>query len=244
MYAAPAFQDTRTRRTTVFRLLFSGPTLDAGRCHDSVLRHGIDGQAVAAIRDHLLVALGQSRGATFTTTAQDSSSDRASRQARSTTRPGRSGLRSRRRPIIQGIYIRYVENNATYTGTAGQKEAGGGLNEQFVDYYTYIYNATAAAAHAPVGVTASCASAATVTISWYDALPHQSYRVLQGFDFSNADDAGCQRYWIEHDRHADDRRSSGGTRWSRSTAASRLAIGSFIATLAQRRNWRTSTSTA
>ncbi len=56
---------------------------------------------------------------------------------------------------------------------------GGGLWEQNVDYYTYIVDATAAAAAAPVGVTASC-DAGVVTVSWYDALPNRTYRVYKG----------------------------------------------------------------
>jgi hypothetical protein len=55
----------------------------------------------------------------------------------------------------------------------------GGLWEDFIDYYSYIYDSTLAASAAPVGVSASC-SAGTVTISWLDALPHNTYRVYRG----------------------------------------------------------------
>jgi hypothetical protein len=80
----------------------------------------------------------------------------------------------------QGIQIRYVENNNTLTRIANvDKDPGGGLNHQFVDYYTHIFDATAAAGHAPDGVTATCASG-VVTLSWNDALPHQNYRVARG----------------------------------------------------------------
>lgn len=56
---------------------------------------------------------------------------------------------------------------------------GGGMDDEFVDYYTYIYNATAAAQAAPVGVRWSCAAGA-VTLQWYDALPSNTYRVYRG----------------------------------------------------------------
>lgn len=56
---------------------------------------------------------------------------------------------------------------------------GGGLQEQFVDYYTYIVDASAAALAAPVGVAASC-DAGVVTLTWYDALPQKTYRVYKG----------------------------------------------------------------
>ncbi len=57
--------------------------------------------------------------------------------------------------------------------------SGGGLWQQNVDYYTYITDASAAAAAAPCGVTASCV-AGVVTLSWYDALPSNTYRVYRG----------------------------------------------------------------
>lgn len=56
---------------------------------------------------------------------------------------------------------------------------GGGLWEQQIDYYTEIIDASAAAAASPVGVMASCA-AGTATISWFNALPAQTYRVYKG----------------------------------------------------------------
>ncbi len=56
---------------------------------------------------------------------------------------------------------------------------GGGMDDEFVDYYTYVYDATAAAQAAPVGVQWSCASG-VVTLQWYDALPNQTYRVYRG----------------------------------------------------------------
>lgn len=58
---------------------------------------------------------------------------------------------------------------------------GGGLDDEMVDYYTYVYDATAAASAAPVGVRASCVDG-VVTLQWYDALPHQNYRVYRGTD--------------------------------------------------------------
>lgn len=56
---------------------------------------------------------------------------------------------------------------------------GGGLWQQKLDYYTEIVNATTAAAAAPVGVIASCA-AGVASISWYNALPNNTYRVYKG----------------------------------------------------------------
>jgi len=56
---------------------------------------------------------------------------------------------------------------------------GGGLWHQFIDYYTEIVDPTAAAQAAPVGITASCASG-TVTITWLNALPNNTYRVYRG----------------------------------------------------------------
>ncbi len=56
---------------------------------------------------------------------------------------------------------------------------GGGLQEEFIDYYTYIIDSTAAVAAAPVSVSASC-DTGVVTLSWYDALPNRTYRVYKG----------------------------------------------------------------
>lgn len=56
---------------------------------------------------------------------------------------------------------------------------GGGYDNELVDYYTYIYDATAAAQAAPCGVRWSC-SAGVVTLQWYDALPNNTYRVYRG----------------------------------------------------------------
>ena len=57
----------------------------------------------------------------------------------------------------------------------------GGLWQQFIDLYSYVTDATAAASAAPLGVTADCV-AGLVTISWNDCLPHQNYRVYRGTD--------------------------------------------------------------
>jgi hypothetical protein len=56
---------------------------------------------------------------------------------------------------------------------------GGGYDDELVDYYTYVVDATAAASAAPCGVRASCQSA-VVALQWYDALPHQNYRIYRG----------------------------------------------------------------
>lgn len=55
----------------------------------------------------------------------------------------------------------------------------GPLQQQHLDRYTYIVDASAAAAAAPVGVTVSCA-AGVVTLAWDDALPNNTYRVYRG----------------------------------------------------------------
>jgi hypothetical protein len=48
----------------------------------------------------------------------------------------------------------------------------------WTDYYSFVIDATTAANAEPVGVRASCASSA-VSVQWYDALPHQNYRVAR-----------------------------------------------------------------
>jgi len=55
----------------------------------------------------------------------------------------------------------------------------GGLWQQAIDYYTEVVDATAAASAAPVGVRATCA-AGTASLTWYNSLPHQNYRVYRG----------------------------------------------------------------
>lgn len=60
-------------------------------------------------------------------------------------------------------------------------ENGGGLNEQYIDCYAYVFDATAAQASAPSGVKASCA-AGVVTISWDDIPAGRTYRVKRGTD--------------------------------------------------------------
>lgn len=67
------------------------------------------------------------------------------------------------------------------TGLGAENEGdsyadGGGYDDELIDYYTYIFNATLAASAAPVGVRASCVDG-VVTLQWYDSLPHQNYRV-------------------------------------------------------------------
>jgi hypothetical protein len=56
---------------------------------------------------------------------------------------------------------------------------GGGLWQQGIDYYTEILDMAAAANAAPVGVVAGC-NGSVVTLSWYNALPHNTYRVYRG----------------------------------------------------------------
>lgn len=73
-------------------------------------------------------------------------------------------------PISNSIWG--VTTYATYAN-------GGGLWQQGLDYYTEVIDATAAASAAPVGVRAS-AAAGVVTLTWYDCLPHQNYRLYRG----------------------------------------------------------------
>jgi len=61
-------------------------------------------------------------------------------------------------------------------------ENGGGLNEQFVDVYAYVFDATAALAAAPFNVQASCV-AGVATISWADLPAGRTYRVKRGTVF-------------------------------------------------------------
>ena len=64
-------------------------------------------------------------------------------------------------------------NAATYAN-------GGGLWQQGLDYYTEIYDATAAAGAAPVGVKASC-SGSTATVNWITGiLPTDTTRLYRG----------------------------------------------------------------
>lgn len=55
----------------------------------------------------------------------------------------------------------------------------GGLWQQAMDYYTEVIDATAAANAAPVGVRATCA-AGTASLTWFNSLPHQNYRIYRG----------------------------------------------------------------
>lgn len=70
-----------------------------------------------------------------------------------------------------------IDNPATFARKADmQNIKTGGLWQQFVDYYTIVVDAAAAAQAAPFGVRAS-ASTGLVSLSWYDALPNHTYRV-------------------------------------------------------------------
>lgn len=60
-------------------------------------------------------------------------------------------------------------------------EDGGGLNEQFIDVYAYVFDATAAQASAPFNVRASC-SGGVVTLTWSDLPAGRSYRIKRGTD--------------------------------------------------------------
>lgn len=83
-----------------------------------------------------------------------------------------------------GILHFFVSRGFPTSGSAyglldGTYAQGGGLWQQFVDRYRFIYDATAAADAAPVGVKASCAGG-VVTLTWDNALPNQTYRVYKG----------------------------------------------------------------
>src|SRR6185312_3745164 len=56
-----------------------------------------------------------------------------------------------------------------------------GMHDQAYDYGTLIFDATAAADAAPVGVRVQCLYGAVI-VSWYDALPNQTYRVYKSTD--------------------------------------------------------------
>lgn len=83
-----------------------------------------------------------------------------------------------------GILHFFVNRGFPTSGTQyglveGTYAEGGGLWQQFVDRYRFIYDATLAADAAPVGVKASCAGG-VVTLSWDNALPNNTYRVYKG----------------------------------------------------------------
>jgi len=61
-------------------------------------------------------------------------------------------------------------------------EDGGGLNEQYVDVYAYVFDATAALTSAPFNVRASCVGG-VATISWADLPTGRTYRVKRGTVF-------------------------------------------------------------
>lgn len=69
------------------------------------------------------------------------------------------------------------------TGLVGNAlpEDGGGLNEQYIDVYAYVFDATAAQASAPFNVRAKCV-AGVATISWADLPSSRTYRVKRGTD--------------------------------------------------------------
>lgn len=64
-------------------------------------------------------------------------------------------------------------------GTTITLSRNGGLWQNFWDQYSIITNPTTAADAAPLGVTADCVSG-TVTVSWNNVLPNNTYRVYRG----------------------------------------------------------------
>jgi hypothetical protein len=64
-------------------------------------------------------------------------------------------------------------------------ENGGGINDQWVDAYFYVYDAVAAANSAPFGARASCA-AGVVTLNWYDVVGGRTFRIKRYTSLANA----------------------------------------------------------
>lgn len=62
---------------------------------------------------------------------------------------------------------------------SGTYAQGGGLWQQFLDRYAFIYDATTAADAAPSGVKASCTSG-VVTLSWDNIVTGATYRIYKG----------------------------------------------------------------
>jgi hypothetical protein len=91
-----------------------------------------------------------------------------------------------------GVYHIYVMHgysdqiNTISPGTPYRPDGqGGGLVQKWMDYYTYVFDSTAAATSAPCGVVASCA-ASTVTLSWYNAVPGLTYQINRYTSAANA----------------------------------------------------------
>lgn len=61
-------------------------------------------------------------------------------------------------------------------------ENGGGINEQYLDIYAYVFDANAAKASAPFAVRASCTSG-VVTLTWDNLPAGRTYRVKRGTSF-------------------------------------------------------------
>lgn len=73
-----------------------------------------------------------------------------------------------------------MSGSATVTaGSTITFSRNGGLWHEFIDQYSIVMDATAAANAAPLGVTADCI-AGTVTVSWNNVLPNNTYRVYRG----------------------------------------------------------------
>jgi hypothetical protein len=79
------------------------------------------------------------------------------------------------------VYIYALHGFFGDTGlvTSALPENGGGLNEQYVDVYAYVYNSGSAANSAPCGVKASCAGG-VVSLTWYDPPGSRTFRVYRG----------------------------------------------------------------
>jgi hypothetical protein len=99
--------------------------------------------------------------------------------------PGPTFLQNANAYVEDGIIHYYAQVGFPTSGTpfglvnAATYANGGGLWQQALDYYTEIIDAVAAAGAAPVGVVASCAGS-IVTLTWFNALPNNTYRVYRG----------------------------------------------------------------
>lgn len=72
-----------------------------------------------------------------------------------------------------------VAPRADVASTTMQVFTNGGLWQQFIDQYYLITDTTLAVDAAPLGVVANCV-AGTVTVSWNNSLPNNTYRVYRG----------------------------------------------------------------
>lgn len=80
---------------------------------------------------------------------------------------------------VRGFFSSGPGYGLTNPSTDATYAQGGGLWQQFVDRYSYVIDAAAAANAAPFGLKASAANG-VVTLTWDGALPERTYRVYRG----------------------------------------------------------------